>query len=146
MTAAERVIDLLAAARGPMRRGAIARELGWTRQRAAQVLDPMLDDGRLVWTIDCSGSAGRPGYVYTLASRSVVPPEQRLALKPDTIVLTPADREARIIRLGLDGFADLELLGVKPRCNAFVTLYFKLLRAFQPGRGRPAPVRIPLAA
>lgn len=149
MTAADRVVDLLAAAPGPMRRNEIAAALCWTRQRAATVLEPMVEDGRLVWTIDCRGaSAGRPGYLYTLASRSVVPPALRQALKPDTIVLTPTDREARMIRLGLDGFADVELLGVKPRCNAFATLFYTLLRAFQPGRARPEPVRIvePIAA
>jgi len=142
--ACDRVVSLLAAAPHPMTQGELAVAFGWSKQRAAFVIAALLEAGRVIaLVLPLNGHAGRPTAAYTTPARSPVPAWAH----PDTVVVTPNDHEARILRALTSGHLELELLGVRPRSSALVTLHSRLVRPIQPGRERPAPVRIePLAA
>ncbi len=62
--------------------------------------------------------------------------------EPNTIVVTPSGREARVIAMRPDSFVEIEYLQVRIGHEPRTTVHASLLRAFQAGRERPDPVRI----
>lgn len=88
------------------------------------------------------GSGGRPASKYGLKqpSPSSMPAAPvTLRFEPDTVVVTPLDREARVKLHRRDGWVEFVYLDGDRREGL---LPAHLLRAFQPGRERPKPVRI----
>ena len=147
-TADDKVLALLARVGRPLERGEIADELGWTKQRAAAVLYRLVEDqhiGVSPGTADrTTPRGGRPPSLYALPGMEPVKQgEQRGPyFQPDTIVVTPSGREARVIAMKPDGFCEIEYRVVRLGHDPRVTIKARLLREIQAGRERPEPVRI----
>lgn len=144
----DRLIALLARSVFPLSRKELIAELGVTRFWLAEVIRVCLARGTVV-RVDGQRPAGGLGSVrrmqrFILAGRvpCTPPPEKACArLELDTVVVTPRNHEARVLTVRRNGFFDLEVLGAR-RDDAYITLHGSLLRAFQPGKPRPDPVRI----
>jgi predicted ArsR family transcriptional regulator len=154
-TADDKVLALLARLGRALEYMEVAKELNWSRRRASQVLLRLALDHKLVvipGQARDQGEAGRPPALYALPQHA--PTTQPnvahavLIFPPDTIVVTPLDREARVIRQ--DGeLVTIEYRHVRLGEEPTATVRAKLLRAYQAGRERPEPMRIlpdPLAA
>lgn len=150
-TADDKVLALFARLGKPLERSEIAKELGWNKQRAAQVLLRLAQEQKVVVTPGeiRAGEAGRPPALYSLpGSEPVVPLNSRrpIIFQADTVVVTPSGREARVIRMNQaqPEFVDIEYMYVRLGHEPRATVKAALLRAFQAGRERPEPVRIAL--
>jgi hypothetical protein len=144
-TADDEVLGLLARSALPLERSEIANALGWGKSMVSRVLQRLM---RLE-KIDAlpgsqTGEAGRPSEKFTLkdAKKEATPLGVPLVprFEPDTYVITPTAREARVILHRRDGFVEIEYLD-GPRGIARTVVHATNLRAFQPGRDKPDPVR-----
>lgn len=144
-TADDQVLALLARTATPLERSQIAELLGWTKQMAAKTLMHLMELELLEVTPgQANGSSGRPSSKFALKAQSSQPaghPAPAVRFETDTFVITPLDREARVVLHRRDGFVEIEYLD-GPRASARGILHCSQLRAFQPGRARPTPVRI----
>jgi hypothetical protein len=147
-TADDQVLALLARTSLPLERAEIEQLLGWTKSMAGKVLLRLVLMHRLEVTLsESTGLAGRPRAKYSLkTAESPADPAAGVPLEvrfeKDTVVVTPLDREARVVLHRRDGFVELEYLD-GPRSSARAILHASRLRAFQPGRARPLPYRVP---
>lgn len=139
----DKFLALLARMPGPMDLNEICDELAWSRQRGAQVAHRLVKDRKVIQVEGRrNGHIGRPSLSFVLPG--ALPPSgapQRAQLEPNTYVLTPTGQEARVIGMRGRAFAEFEYVTGPERFQRG-TLHISLLRPFQPGRARPAPVRI----
>jgi hypothetical protein len=145
-TADDQVLALLAQTSLPLERAQIASSLGWEKSMVGKVLLRLVQQDRLdVTQGEANGASGRPSAKFALKSSSPQPaghPTPALKFETDTFVVTPADREARVVLHRCDGFVEIEYLD-GPRSDARGYIRADYLRPFQPGRARPAPYRAP---
>lgn len=139
-TAEDQALAVLARSAVPLSASDIAGQLRWGRSMINKILARLAD--RLHITREpADGSGGRPACKYALkeapASMPAAPATPRF--EPDTIVITPLDREARVKLHRRDGWVEFVYLDGDRRESE---LPARLLRAFQPGRERPKPVRL----
>lgn len=145
LTPADRVLGALERAEAPLGVGELMRELGYTKAMVAKTVAPLVAAGQVArFHAAADGKRGPRPFVYMPSRRAPMPATARRALGPDTVVVTPSNAEARVLFVLADGHVELELLQVRPRCDALVTLPWRLLRPLQPGRERPEPVRLEL--
>lgn len=141
--ACDRLLAALESAPSPLGQRELAAQLGVRQPAVSKVLGELLATGMVArFERPVQNVRGPKPHVYVPARRSPIPPAVREALRQDTIVKTPTDKVARVLRVRADGYLDLELLQVRPRSEAFVTLWWKLVQPYQPGREAPPPVRI----
>jgi hypothetical protein len=142
-TAEDEFFALLARIGRPLEREEIAEQLRWTKQRVAAVIRE-IDSTRLVVTEGpARGGPGPRPWLYSLPGMEPAKPDPKAPhFDPDTIVVTPSGREARVLVMKPDGFVEIEYLQVRIGHEPRAILKAKLLRAFQAGRERPDPVRI----
>lgn len=146
-TAEERLLSLLREQAFPMEVREIAHALGWSRQRALQVLGRCIGNRPpLVLRIwgeprGEGAGAGRPGAAFASACQ----PRALRALQadglrvlPDMVVLTPLERRARVVSVNRQGFVDLRYLDAQPGEEACAVAHHRLLRPYQAGRVMPA--------
>lgn len=152
-TADEKLLELLAREGRALERSEISRALGWNKQRAAQVLLRLLHDKKVVAIPGepRPSEPGRPPALYALpqhapaaAAPSAMQPK-RIIFVPDTIVVTPLDREARVVAMKPGDYVEIDYLRVRLGEESRTVMHASLLRAYQAGRERPDPVRIGLA-
>lgn len=146
-TSDDKVLALLARVARPLERGEIAELLGWSKQRVGAVLSRLVPDERVVATAGTKSAAengGRPPSLYSLRGMEPARPSAPSApyFEPKTVVLTPSEREARVIGMRPGGFVEIEYLHVRIGHEPRATVHATLLRAFQAGREKPLPVRI----
>lgn len=140
-TADDHVLALLARSAVALTSAQIADDLKWSKQMACKVLQRLALEQRIeLIPGEKGGCAGRPAAKYMLRTpqeRPGTPPRPRLSR--DTIVITPSNREARVLHHRRDGFVEIEYLD-GPRTDARTAIHEQLVRPIQPGRARPAPV------
>ncbi len=137
----DRILALLALHPYPLGVDEIARHLDVSRWQTDQSLAALHVCGIVIRTLAESGG-GRPRYLWALLNVKPVAPEllALMRLFPiDTVVVTPSNREARIVSIDNEGRATLAYLDGDPDGPP---MKLTLLKAFQPGRDRPQPVRI----
>ena len=134
-----RIAKLLEEAADPLDLSEIASELRIARVDALCAIRHLMDDGRVarVWRPD---RRSRLGGEAPEAFMLRMPDDAHLAR--DTIVVTPTNREARILRSIGDGFVEFEYLDEPVKADARGFCKASLLLPFLPGRARPAPVRV----
>lgn len=142
-TADDKFLALLALEPSPMGTTDIAEKLAWSRQNVRSVGARLEREGRVERVKgEGDGTTGRPADAWALAGTggklAVVSLKK---LKEDTIVVTPSGEEARVIGPAGRSFVEFEYITGPERFQRG-TLHISLLREFQPGRGRPDPVRI----
>lgn len=139
------MLALLARENRPLEREEIAEQLGWSKQRVGTVLQDLVPQRVVATEGPTRDTPGPRPFLYSLPGDEPAPPA--LAVKapyfePNTIVLMPSGREARVIAMRAGGFVEIEYLQVRIGHEPRATVHAKLLRAFQAGRERPDPVRI----
>ena len=140
-TADDKLLALLARMPAPMETSDILEALHWSRQNLMLVVKRLVDDGLVVrMRGECTGDMGRPQTAYALRG-APTDNDVRQPLTNNTVVVTPTDQEARVVRMLSRWFAEIEYI-TGPEKSQRSTLHIKMLRAFQPGRERPEPVRI----
>jgi len=142
----DRILSLMALHAYALSTDEVAGALGITHWRARHALTALhILDAVVKATAPSrgpNGGQGRPGMLWSLAGAKPLPPELVALLRrfpPDTVVVTPSNREARIVAVGADARATLAYLDGDPDGPP---IKLSLLVAFQPGRARPLPVRI----
>lgn len=140
-TAEDQALAVLAQSAVPLLASDIASRLRWGKSMISKVLARLGE--RLHITRDATdGSGGRPALKYSLRRPDAEPRlgvPQLPRFETDTFVITPLDREARVKLHRRDGYVEFVYID-KPVSEG--CLPARLLRAFQPGRERPKPVRI----
>jgi hypothetical protein len=147
-TADDKVLALLARVARPLERGEIAEHLGWSKQRVGTVVLRLAQEEtpRVVITVGESKpgeEGGRPPALYSLPGMEPFKAGDVTLpyYEPHTAVVTPSGREARVVRMCGD-FVEIEYVEVRLGHEPRTTVHASLLRAYQPGRERPDPVRI----
>lgn len=139
----EKVLNLLRGSVLPLERGQMARELGWSKVRVGRVLLRLIQLHLVIAVEQRTDTGGRPAAKFVLRPAedrpAGFPPKPRF--ERDTIVITPSNREARVLVHRRDGFVEIEYLD-GPRTDARTAIHEDLLRAIQPGRARPSPVLV----
>lgn len=142
-TSDDKFLALLARMPGPLELTDACEQLSWSRQRGGQVSARLVDEGRII-RIDSrrDGMTGRPSASFALPN-ALPPPGagHPTTFEPHTYVLTPSGQEARVIGMRGRSYAEFEYVSGPERFQRGV-LHITLLRPFQPGRARPAPVRV----
>lgn len=144
-TAEDRLLALLALHPYPLSQRAIAEELEIDRSKASRLCGECLAKGSIIVSLAPStGRSGPPLKLYALPGvpPAPTPPPVPVKFEPDTMVITPMNRTARVLKVSVTGYADLEVIGEKDRELRFITVHTRLLHAFIAGRPRPDPVRI----
>lgn len=135
----ERVLMLLGHSPTALGSSEVARVLAWSRQRAREVLQRLCSAGSIVRVESERRTAtGRPADLYTLPGRHAPLPPAPVRVEPDTLVLMPSGREARVIRQA-EEFVELEVLAAAGE-DRYVELHVSLVRPFKADQVRPAPV------
>lgn len=141
-TSDDKFLALLARMPAPMELAEICTALAWSRQHARQVALRLAREGSVVkFDAASSGTVGRPSDAFALPGAMPLPGARLKALEPHTVVVTPTNEEARVIGMRGRSHAELEYITGPERFQRAV-IHLVLLRAFQPGRERPEPVRI----
>lgn len=140
----DKLLTLLAVATAPMETSAIAGALNWSRQHALEVGKRLASEKRVVLVEgERNGSLGRPALLFALPTMALQSARlEAMKLEKDTYVVTPSGAEARVVKPRAASFVEIEYM-TGPERFTRTTLHHSLLRAFQPGRGRPMPVRLP---
>lgn len=138
----DKLLALLARMPAPMELAEICKALAWSRQHGRVVALRLVCEHRVVWiSAERSGLVGRPSHAFHLPGALPPAGARPRALEPLTIVVTPTNEEARVIGMRGRSHAELEYITGPERTQRAV-IHLALLRAFQPGRERPEPVRI----
>lgn len=140
-TADDKFLALLARMPAPMETVDIAQALGWSTRNVLLVASRLEDVGKVVRTRGEAGANGRPQAQFSLPGALSPGTPKLMPLAPDTVVVTPTGEEARVIGMKGRSFCEFEYVTGPERFQRG-TLHIALLRAFQPGRERPEPVRI----
>lgn len=145
-TADDDALAVLATSALPLAVQEVAERLRWGKSMAAKVLTRLAAAGRIELIPGAPNGGGRPSAKFSLknevSSMSVTPaPILMRRFEEGTIVVTPSNNEARVILHRRDNWVEVEFLAGAMR-GGRVTLHAMYLRAIQPGRERPAPVRI----
>lgn len=145
-TADDLVLALLARTAMPMERAEIEQALGWSKSMAGKVLLRLVQLHKVdMKPGEASGESGRPSAKFSLKDALVLPdlalgiPLER-RYEPNDVVVTPADRDARVVLHRRDGWVELEYLD-GPRSQSRTCLHVSNLKPYQAGRARPTPYR-----
>lgn len=118
--------------------GAILR---WSRQRVRQVVFRLAAEQAVtVRQAPGDGTVGRAPLEVCLPGTPGVYEGPAPTLARDTIVVTPLGHEARVLKVS-HSIAEIEYIS-GPEKHQTAAVHVRLLRAFQPGRERPEPVRV----
>jgi hypothetical protein len=146
-TADDLVLALLARTAMPMERAEIEQALGWSKPMAAKVLLRLVQLHKVDMKAgEASGTSGRPSAKFSLKDAAAVLPDLALGIplerryEPDDVVVTPSDRDARVVLHRRDGWVELEYLD-GPRSQSRSCLHAPTLKPYQAGRARPTPYR-----
>lgn len=144
-TAEDQVLALLARVGSPLEREEIAELLSWSRQRAGAVLREIPPERMTVTEGAARDRPGRRPRLFSLPGMEPAKPAPDARaphFEPYTIVVAPSGREARVIAMRANGFAEIEYLHVRAGEEPRATVRAKLLREIQAGRERPDPFRV----
>jgi hypothetical protein len=148
-TTADKLLVVLAIFGGPLECGELAERLQISKQRARTVLEQLIAQQKVVATPGQARQVGRPPMLFSLPGLEPAPRDPGSSdpyFDPQTCVVMPSGREARVIAMRPKGFCEIEYLHCRSDHEPRTTVKAKILRAFQPGRDKPRPMRMILEA
>lgn len=140
----EKLLALLARMPGTVDSADVCTQLGWPRQRVFESAGRLERDGKVVREkVERAGEIGRPPVGFRLATIQPLPAANAESFELHTRVVMPSGFEAKVVDgLGRSRtFVEVEYVD-GPEKYQRTTVHRALLRAYQPGRAKPEPVRI----